>query len=119
MQNLELTITASPTETSEAQILKISGPMLISNLFAFQDAVRAQGAPLLVLDLTEGPYMDSAALGSVVNAHVSCSKRNRRLALVGVCDRVAMLFKVVNVDKVFAIYRSLPEALQAVGSSAK
>jgi anti-anti-sigma factor len=87
--------------------------MVISNLFEFQDVVRAESAPLVVLDLTEVPYMDSAALGSIVNAHVSRLNHKQRLALVGVCDRVATLFKVVRVDTVLAIYPNLSEALQA------
>jgi anti-anti-sigma factor len=116
MQNLELTVTESASEAAGATVLKIAGPMLISNLFEFQRAVRAQSAPLLVLDLSEVPYMDSAALGSLVNAHVSCINRNRRLVLVGVCDRVATLFRVVHVDKVLAVYPSLSDAIGSVNS---
>lgn len=113
---LTLTITAGPAEAPGAAVLKISGPMILSNLFDFQKAVRAESAPLVVLDLADVPYMDSAALGSVVNAHVSCVNRSRRLALVGVCERVATLLKVTQVDKVLAIYPTLSEALQAAGT---
>ncbi len=116
MENQILTITADTTAANGTAVLKICGPMLISNLFEFQDAVRAEIAPLLVLDLSEVPYMDSAALGSIVNAHVSCVNRNRRLALVGVCDRVTTLFRVVCVDKVLAVYPTLSDALQSVDS---
>lgn len=86
--------------------------MVIGNLFEFQETIRAESASVVVLDLTEVPYMDSAALGSIVNAHVSCVNHNRRLALVGICDRVATLFRVISVDKVLAIYPTLAEALQ-------
>lgn len=111
MQNEKLRITASPADPQTATVLKISGPMLLGNLFDFQAAVRAESAPLVVLDLTEVPFMDSAALGSVVNAHISYVNHRRRLMLAGVSDRVATLLKVTNVDRVFAIYPTVSEAL--------
>lgn len=85
--------------------------MVLGNLFDFQSAVRAETAPLVVLDFTEVPFMDSAALGSVVNAHVSYINNQRCLRLAGVSDRVAVLLKVTNVDRVFAIYATVSEAL--------
>jgi anti-sigma B factor antagonist len=111
METEKLKITTSPDTNGKAAVLKLSGPMVLSNLFDFQAAVRAQSAPLLVLDLSEVPFMDSAALGSVVNAHVSYVNSHRRLRLVGVSERVATLLKVTNVDRVFAIYPTLSEAL--------
>jgi anti-anti-sigma factor len=118
IMSLALTITPVLAKALGAAVLKISGPMVLGNLFDFQKAVRAESAPLIVLDLTDVPYMDSAALGSVVNAHVSCVNRNRRLALVGISERVATLLKVTQVDKVLAIYPTLSEALQAAGGTA-
>lgn len=113
MDTQKLTITTSPANAQAATVLKLSGPMVLSNLFDFQAAVRAESARLVVLDLTEVPFMDSAALGSVVNAHVSYINHQRRLRLVGVSERVATLLKVTNVDRVFAIYPTISEALAA------
>ena len=101
-----------------AAVLKISGPLVLSSLFDFRDAMRAEQAPLVVLDLGGVPYMDSAALGAVVNAHVSCVNRGRRLALVGVNERVGTLLHVTKVDQVLAVYPTLTEALQSSGSAA-
>jgi anti-sigma B factor antagonist len=78
------------------QVLKLTGPLLISTLFGLRDAVHAATAPLLILDLTGVPYMDSAGLGVLVNAHVSCVNRGRRLALVGLADRVRTLLAVTH-----------------------
>lgn len=114
MENVELTIVASTVGVNGSKVLKISGPMTISNLFEFQDVTRAETATLVVLDLSEVPYMDSAALGSVVNAYVSCANHNRRFALAGVCDRVATLLWATKVDKVLPVYPTVSEALQAL-----
>lgn len=118
MESTELAITASTVGSNGAKVLKITGPMVISNLFSFQDAMRAENAGVVVLDLSGVPYMDSAALGSVVNAHVSCANRNRHFALAGVVERVATLLWVTKVDRVLSIYPTVSEALQALDSPA-
>jgi anti-anti-sigma factor len=107
----KLTITSTPASDGKASVLKICGPMLLSTLFDFQPSVRAESAPLIVLDLTEVPYMDSAALGTLVHVEVSSKHRGRRLVLACVNDRVATLLRVTNVDKVFNIFPSVTEAL--------
>jgi anti-anti-sigma factor len=111
METEKLKITASPADAQAATVLKLSGPLVLGNLFDFQAAVRAETAPLVVLDMTEVPYMDSAALGSVVNAHVSYVNRQRRLMLAGISDHVKTLLRVTNVDRVFAMYPTVSEAL--------
>jgi anti-sigma B factor antagonist len=79
--------------------------------------VRAQQAPRLILDFSEVPYVDSAGVGSIVNAHVSRVHAAKRLALVGVADRVRTLLAATHVDRVLAIFRTLPEAEQALAAS--
>jgi anti-sigma B factor antagonist len=64
----------------------------------------------VILDLSKVPYMDSAGLGSILNAHVSCSNSGRRLALAAVPDRVLTLLRVSRVDQVLAIFPTLQEA---------
>ncbi|HEV2425645.1 MAG TPA: STAS domain-containing protein [Terriglobia bacterium] len=111
MDSERLRITSSPAGAQAAAVLKLSGPLVQSSLFDFQAAVRAETAPLVVLDFSEVPFMDSAALGSIVNAHTSYINDQRRLRLAGVNEHVAVLLKVTNVDRVFAIYRTVSEAL--------
>ncbi len=107
----KLTITSTPAADGNASVLKVSGPMLLSNLFDFQPAVRAENASLIVLDLTEVPYMDSAAIGTLVHVEVSSKHRGRKLVLAGVNERVATLLRVTNVDRVFSIYPTVSDAL--------
>ncbi len=98
------------------QVLKLAGSLTITTLFGFRDAVQATTAPLLILDLADLPFMDSAGLGVLVNAHVSCVSRGRRLALVGLVDRVRTLLTVTNVHKVLAVFPTLQEAEEAATS---
>jgi len=48
------------------RILKLSGPFTLSTVFDFQDAMRPTHPPITIVDLTDVPYMDSAALGTLM-----------------------------------------------------
>jgi len=81
-QNLLIQVVPDPRP--DVKILKLSGPVTIHNFFDFQEMTRQRPAPrLLFVDLSEVPYIDSAALGSFVGLHVSCESGKRKYALVG------------------------------------
>lgn len=98
------------------QLLKLSGALTVTTLFGFRDTVQATTAPLLILDLADVPYVDSAAVGLLVNAHVSCVSRGRRLVLVGLVERVRTLLAATRVDRVLAVFPTLQEAEGAATS---
>lgn len=78
----------------------LAGPITLNNLFKLQATIRAQSAETLVLDLHDVPYIDSAGLGAIVNAHVSAQRRGGKLLLKGVNDRVKSLFELTKVTGV-------------------
>jgi anti-sigma B factor antagonist len=94
------------------RVLRLSGPVLLSNFFEFQALVRASTAVMLILDLTAVPYIDSAGIGALVGAYVSHQKDKRRLALVGVTVRVRNTMQVTHVEQFFPFYDTV-EAAQA------
>jgi anti-sigma B factor antagonist len=83
------------------RILRLTGPLLISNLFEFQTKARQDTSPALVLDFTNVPYVDSAGIGALVGAHVNRQKDGRSLTLVGVNQRVRQALQVTHVDHFF------------------
>ena len=113
-----LTITDVAGTNENERILKLVGPLTITTMFDFRDCFRAETSKKSVfLDFTEVPYLDSAGMGAVVNAHVSCANTGRRLALAGVADRIMTMLKVTRVDTVLAIYPTLAEAQQALSAA--
>ena len=70
------------------RILKVHGPLTISNFFDFQRMTREDKSPLLIIDLADVPYMDSAALGAVVGVHISTGNRGSKYALINVAPRI-------------------------------
>jgi anti-sigma B factor antagonist len=92
------------------RVLRLSGPILLSNFFQFQALVRASTSPTLILDLTQVPYIDSAGIGALVGAYVNHQKDGRRLALVGVTKRVRDTMQVAHVEQFFPFYDSVAAA---------
>jgi anti-sigma B factor antagonist len=97
------------------RVLRLSGPILVFNLFEFQTLVRATTSPVLILDLTQVPYIDSAGIGTLVGAYVTHQKDGRSLALAGVTQRVRNAMQVTRVEQFFQFYDSV-EAAQAAAA---
>ena len=95
------------------RILRLTGPLTLSNLFEFQGLVRADKAPVIIIDLSNVPYIDSAGIGALMGAHVSRQKDGRTLALVGVNQRVQNALEVTRVFQFFSVYPSVAEAENA------
>jgi anti-sigma B factor antagonist len=96
--------------TPGQRVLRLTGPILISNFFEFQSLVRGNTQPTLVLDLTAVPYIDSAGIGALVGAYVNHQKDGRRLALVGVTKRVRDTMQVTHVEQFFPFYDTVAAA---------
>src|SRR5436309_5076995 len=106
----EFKIDQLPGSREGVQVLKLSGPFTLVAVFDFQAIFRHEPAPATIVDLSDVPYMDSAALGSLLGLHVSCVKDGRKYALCGASDRLRTLFRVAGVEKLLVICQSLEEA---------
>jgi anti-sigma B factor antagonist len=96
-------------EQGGKRVLRLSGPLVISNLFEFQSLVRANISPRLILDFTNVPYIDSAGIGALVGAYVSHQKEGRSLVLVGVNDRLHSALQVTRVQQFFSFFATIDE----------
>jgi anti-anti-sigma factor len=114
----DFSMTWSDGSLEGERILKLSGPFTLSTVFEFQDAMRTNHPPIMIVDLTDVPYMDSAALGSLMGLHVSCQQHSRRYALVGASDRLQTLFRVSGVNTILVCFPSLAEAEAAFNGRA-
>jgi anti-sigma B factor antagonist len=96
------------------RVLRLSGPVTISNFFEFQSLVRANTSRKLILDLSGVPYIDSAGIGALVGAYVNHEKDGRSLALVGVTKRVRDAMQVTRVEQFFRFYDTETAAHEAI-----
>jgi anti-sigma B factor antagonist len=105
-------------EQVEEGVLRLVGPLTISSLSPFENAVRRIGGNI-ILDLTHVPYVDSAGLGALVGAYTSYHKSGRAMVLSGVNDRVLKLLQITRLESLFPIFPTLGDAVQAITNSAQ
>ncbi len=98
----------------DVRILKVIGPFTINDLFEFQNLVREDRSPITIIDLSAVPYMDSAALGSLLGFHVSCQREGRKYGLCGVADRLKTLLRVAGVEGMLNVYPTAGDAEKAL-----
>ena len=108
-----LQITDAPIQADGQRVLHLSGPIVLTNLFALQDTMRADTSRVLVLEMSGVPYVDSAGIGVLVGAYVSRQKNSRVLALAGVTERVRTTLHITQVEQLFQFYDSVSEVPRA------
>ena len=91
-------------------VLTLNGALTLGHIFELQPQLQAVDADLLLFDCTALEYMDSAGLGVVVNFYVAQSGKGRKVALVGISDRVWALFTSTRVDQYFPRFPSIEAA---------
>jgi anti-sigma B factor antagonist len=104
-------------ERVDRGVLSLHGPLTTENVSAFQNAVRRENSPTVILDFSGVPYLDSSGLGSLVSAYTSCLKTGRRVALTGVNKRVLKVFEITRVEPIFLMFPDLPDALEALSNA--
>jgi anti-sigma B factor antagonist len=72
-----------------------------------------QGVPVIVLDLTPVGFIDSSGLGAIVTCLKAQGTRGK-MAICGVRESVASLFKLTRMDKVVTLYATAEEAVTAL-----
>ncbi len=66
--------------------------------------------PVLILDLSESPYMDSAGLGLVMNKYVSAEAGRRTFVITGVNGRIEALMELTKVTRVLRLFPTVEAA---------
>lgn len=105
-----MTFTRRPGSRDGIEILSISGPFTLGNMFEFQRILQELHPPYLIFDLSHVPYMDSAGLGLLVNFYVAGQKHGRKMAVVGATARIVALFELTKVDSLLRVYPTVEEA---------
>jgi anti-sigma B factor antagonist len=78
--------------------------------------VIADGATLVVVDLTETSFIDSTGLGVLIRGVERARAEGGQLAVVCIDPNMTKVFEVTGLNRVFPIYSSREEALAQVPS---
>jgi anti-anti-sigma factor len=96
-------------------VLKVHGPLEITNYGEFEELMRRNESPVLLVDLAEVPYIDSAVLGSMVAMHVACARNQRKFALIGANQRIQNMLTVSGVGEIIVSFATLANAEASLG----
>ena len=72
--------------------------------------MRAENSPVVILDFSGVPFIDSAGLGALVGAYVAAQKKPQRMAVVGMNIQVKTLIEMTKVSQLIKSYDTLGEA---------
>ena len=113
MPDQPLQIEELPGSREGIHILRLSGPLTLSNIFGFQSKLRADNSRALILDFTKVPLADSSGIGALVGAYVTRQKDGRSMGLVGVNQRIHNALEVTRVQNFFHFYETVEDAEKA------
>lgn len=105
-----MTFVQRPGSRDGVEILSLSGPFTLGNMFKLQRALQEIRPPYLIFDISQVPYMDSAGLGLLVNLYVAGQKNGRKMAVVGASQRIVALFEMTKVDSLLKLYPTVEDA---------
>ena len=110
MQEKPLEIERVDDAGGTSVIFRLHGPLLLGNFFSFQSMVRSDQSNLLLIDVADVPYIDSAGIGCLVGAHVSREHAGRKLIIVGASERLINMLRATKVDQLFVFADTVDEA---------
>ena len=108
MHDDNLTIEELPTAANGEAVWRVTGPLVITSFFEFQERALADKSKTLALDFSGVPYIDSTGIGALMSIYASRQKDGRRLLLVAVQPRVRTALKMMKVEQFFSFADTLP-----------
>ena len=110
MREGPLTWTTHAGERDGTLILCLFGPWTLENSAVFQQEFLSLRPAVLILDMSGVPYIDSAGVGMLMQAHVSAHNGGRAFLLAGVTDHVMALFYLIRVHAVLTMLPTVAKA---------
>lgn len=92
------------------RIIRVAGAFTLKDVMEFQSIYRSASDSVTIVDLSESPYLDSAALGAVISVHTSSQRNGHKYAITGVNDRVKTLIEITGVADVLNLVPTNAEA---------
>ena len=107
---------------SDVALVRVGGRVTLTDgTTVFDDTLQrliGAGHIKLILDLADVPYIDSTALGAILRAHATASRRGGTLKLLHLQGHVRELFELTRLLTVIDAFDSEAQAVASVGPSA-
>jgi anti-anti-sigma factor len=107
--------------SGDVTIIDIGGRLTVEEgADAFRDLVRRllrDGRVKLILNFRDAPYIDSTALGEIVRAYTSATRKGGTVKLLNVTARVHELLMITKLLSVFDLFDAEVEAVKSFGAA--
>lgn len=103
---------------SPIPVIAVHGQADLHTAPALRDALTEaidDGAPGLIVDLSDATFVDSMTLGVLLGAVKRLRPSGGRLAIVCRSPHIRRIFEITLLDRVFALHETLESALAAAG----
>jgi len=108
-------------QVGHVSILDVRGRLTMNDghgqIRAAIDRLVERGSVLVVLNLKDLQYLDSACLGEIINAHIALSRKGGRLKMLDVPEHLHDLLKLAGLDGVFEAFTSETTAVASFQAS--
>lgn len=108
------------TTESNIPVIHLRGEIDLHTCGVFRDSLRAlieKAQYTILIDLAQVPYLDSAALGVLVDAERRVREHDGRIGLVGATQFVRRAFEITRLVKVFKLYEDMDSAAVGIVAS--
>jgi anti-sigma B factor antagonist len=115
-ERVTVDLSVSSTEQGDATVVHVAGEIDVYTAPLLREVLDKQvaaGRTNLVVDLENVTFMDSTGLGVLVGRLKLVRGQNGSLRIVTAEDRILKVFKITGLDKVFHIYPSVDNAIEA------
>jgi anti-sigma B factor antagonist len=75
--------------------------------------VRQSDPAQIILDFTNVKFLSSAVLGTLIRVLKAVNRKDGKLALCGINDKIYDIFKITRLNKIFDIYTDFAQALKS------
>jgi anti-sigma B factor antagonist len=105
---------------SETPVVSVTGEVDLATVGGLERTLHRAAEDRIgevIVDLTRCSFFDAGGLRALVDTRARLAHSNRALALVLSTPAVLQIFEITGLDKRFAIYPSLAEAMDAVDAA--
>ena len=111
MQHSHLELERAAGSGADRLILELKGNLSLETVHNFIQAARPEKAALLVLNMSEVSFLDSAGVGALVQLFVHRRGLGKSFALSGLSKQSHAVMEVAGLTKLLPIHNSVEEAL--------
>ena len=107
----QLTVETQQTPEAGVKTLALIGSLTLETVTGFNQSLREETAPVLLLNLAKVEWLDSAGVGALVQILVRRAKGKGAVALSGLSPRSHAVLQVAHVLNLFAVFPTAEDAL--------